>query len=189
MAVHNDLPSMSREAIEEYLAIAKHCVTTRKPNGGVYGYPAVLLLFSVVDALSNYAKHPKHSFLAMKDVVPSLSNAQIKSLAQWYRHLPAHQAIIMPGTKLTVDEPGAAIELNSGGEPTHIRVEQLYEAVEKAWKNFNPAGVNPSYQKQQAPKQPIGTTAQPLSASGTLVTTSSTPLMGGTVTAKKPIKK
>ena len=58
MAVHNDLPPMAREAIEEYLTIANYCVTTRKPNNGVYGYPAVLLLFSVVDALSNYAGHP-----------------------------------------------------------------------------------------------------------------------------------
>jgi hypothetical protein len=58
MAIHNDLPSMSREAIEEYLAIAHHCVTARKPMGGAYNYPAVLLLFVVVDALSNYAGHP-----------------------------------------------------------------------------------------------------------------------------------
>ena len=98
MAVHNDLPPMAREAIEEYLTIANYCVTTRKPNNGVYGYPAVLLLFSVVDALSNYAGHPKNSFLAMKGVVPSLSDEQIKKLAAWYRHLPAHQAIILPGT-------------------------------------------------------------------------------------------
>jgi hypothetical protein len=87
MAIHNDLPSMAREAIEEYLAVANYCVTARKPDGGVYGYPAVLLLFSVVDALSNYAGHPAHSFLAMKDVVPSLSEKQIKKLADWYRHL------------------------------------------------------------------------------------------------------
>jgi len=55
MAIHTDLPSMSQEAIEEYLAIAHYCVTTAKANGGVYGYPAVLLLFSIVDALSNHA--------------------------------------------------------------------------------------------------------------------------------------
>lgn len=172
MAVHNDLPSMSREAIEEYLAIADYCVTTRKPNKGVYGYPAVLLLFSVVDALSNYAGHPEHSFLAMKDVAPSLSNKQIKSLADWYRHLPAHQAIIMPGTKLTVDDPGPAIELNSEGEPTHIRVKPLYEAVKAAWENFSPADVNPSYRQEKAPKKPIASTALELSASGTFVATS-----------------
>jgi hypothetical protein len=61
------LESMSREAIEEYLAISHDCITTRKPNGGAYGYPAVLLLFSVVDALSSYASYAEHSFGALKD--------------------------------------------------------------------------------------------------------------------------
>jgi hypothetical protein len=155
MAIHNDLPSMSREAIEEYLAIANYCITARKADGGVYGYPAVLLLFSVVDALSNYAGHPPNSFLAMKDVLPSLSEKQIKSLADWYRHLPAHQAIIMPGTKLTVDDPGDAIELNAADEPTHIRVKPLFEAVKTAWDKFNPAEIKPRYRQEKAPKQPI----------------------------------
>jgi hypothetical protein len=172
MAVHNDLPPMAREAIEEYLTIANYCVTTRKPNNGVYGYPAVLLLFSVVDALSNYAGHPKNSFLAMKDVVPSLSDEQIKKLAAWYRHLPAHQAIIMPGTKLTVDDHGPAIDLNSEGEPTHIRVKPLYEAVNAQWDKITPAEIKPSYPQKNAPKHPIATTAQELSASGTFVATS-----------------
>ena len=44
---------MSIEAIDEYLAIAEHCVSMHKANGGIYGYPAVLLLFCVIDALRN----------------------------------------------------------------------------------------------------------------------------------------
>ncbi len=186
MAIHNDLPSMSREVIEEYLAIANYCVATRKSDGGVYGYPAVLLLLCVVDALSNYAGNSENSFLAMKDVMPSLSEEQIKSLASWYRHLPAHQAIIMPGTKLTVDDAGAAIELNSEGEPTHIRVKPLYEAVKAAWDRINPTEIRPRYRQEKAPKQPIVTNVSPVSASGTFVIskTSSVPLIA-TLTRKK----
>ena len=37
MAVHTNLRSMSIEAIEEYLAIAEHWVSTSKTNGGLYG--------------------------------------------------------------------------------------------------------------------------------------------------------
>ena len=187
MAIHTDLPSMSREAIEEYLEIANHCVMTRKLNGGVYGYPAVLLLFSVVDALNNYAGHPAHSFRAMRDVVPSLSEKQIKSLADWYRHLPAHQAIIMPGTKLTIDDPGAAIELNSEGEPTHIRLKPFFEAVKGAWEKLSPADVNPRYRLEKAPKTPIASTIAELpSVSGNFITaiTTSVPLVT-TVTPKR----
>jgi len=176
---------MSREAIEEYLEIAKYCVTTRKGNGGVYGYPAVLLLLSVVDALSNYASHREHSFLVLKNIFPSLSDKQIKSLKDWYRHLLAHQAIIMPGTKLTVDDPGDAIELNSEGEPTHIRVKPLYESVNAAWEKVSLAAVNPRYRRERAPKQPIASTVSELpSVSGDFVNTSSTPLVA-TFTPKK----
>lgn len=179
---------MSREAIEEYLAIANYCVTSRKANGGVYGYPALLLLFSVVDALSNYAGHPEHSFLAMKDVFPLLSDKQIKALANWYRHLPAHQAIIMPGTKLTIDDSGDAIELNSEDEPTHIRLKPLFDGVKAAWDKFRPTNINPRYRQEKAPKQPVATTSSELpSASGNLVTTSSAPFVG-TLTTKNNLK-
>ncbi len=61
MAIRSDLRSMSVEAIEEYLAIAKHCVSTRKSNGGLYGYPAVLLLCCIIDALGNYGGHAKNT--------------------------------------------------------------------------------------------------------------------------------
>src|SRR5438132_11060090 len=119
MAIHTDLPSMSQEAIEEYLAIAHYCVTTAKANGGVYGYPAVLLLFSIVDALSNHAGYPEHSFGAMKDIFPQLNENQIKCLANWYRHLPAHQAIIMPVTQLPVAIVGDHNKLAAPGWRQH----------------------------------------------------------------------
>ena len=64
---------MALEVIEEYFAVAHLCITATKANGGVYGYPAVLLLFSIVDALSNYAGYPEHSFEAMKDIFPDLT--------------------------------------------------------------------------------------------------------------------
>jgi hypothetical protein len=70
MAGHPDLRSMSQEAIPEYLAIAHYCITERKPEGGAYGYPAALLLFCVVDAMSNYAGYPENSFHALKDIFP-----------------------------------------------------------------------------------------------------------------------
>jgi len=184
MAIHTDLPSMSQEAIEEYLAIAHYCVTTAKANGGVYGYPAVLLLFSIVDALSNQAGYPEHSFGAMKDIFPQLNENQIKCLANWYRHLPAHQAIIMPGTQLSVDMPGDPIELNAAGEPTHIRLKPFYEAVKSAWAKFDTRRINPSFRRERAPKVPITTTVAMFpGASGTGVTTA--PLTNVTILPTK----
>ena len=100
MAVHSDLRSMSIEAIDEYLAIAEYCTSTRKINGGLYGYPSVLLLFCIIDALSNYNGQPKNTLLGLQSIFPGLSEKQIKNLKNWYRNLLAHQAIIMPGTRL-----------------------------------------------------------------------------------------
>jgi hypothetical protein len=146
------LESMSREAIEEYLAISHHCITTRKPNGGAYGYPAVLLLFSVVDALSSYAGYAEHSFGALKDIFPGLSETQIKHLKNWYRHLPAHQAIIMPGTAISVKLAGDAIELNAAGGPTHIRLQPFWQSVAKYWRTKGVANVAPSFREEKAPR-------------------------------------
>src|SRR4051794_21148994 len=105
MATHDSLQSMSIAAIEEDLVIAKYCVTARKSRGGVYGYPAVLLLCCVVDALSNYAGHPENSLGELQSIL-SLTPKQAKDLKNWYRNLLAHQAIIMPGTQLWPDTDG-----------------------------------------------------------------------------------
>ncbi len=142
---------MSIEAIEEYLSIAEHCVTTPKASGGVYGYPAVLLLCCIVDALSNYAGHPENSLGELQSIL-SLTGNQVKDFKNWYRNLLAHQAIIMPGTQLWAEPNGSAIEFGSKGEPTVIRVSPFYRAVREWWNRFDKASVKPKFQPVQAPK-------------------------------------
>jgi hypothetical protein len=168
---------MSIEVIDEYLAIAEHCISTRKSNGGLYGYPCVLLLFTVIDALSNYMGHGENSFLELKTIFPSLTTQQVKNLKEWYRHLPAHQAIIMPGTQLSDETTGTAIDFGSKGEPTHIRVIPFCHAVKAAWVAFDRNRVSPTFDINKAPKNSIatstsiGTTSSPLpGASGYYVT-------------------
>jgi hypothetical protein len=164
---NHTLESMSRGAIEEYLAVSHHCITTRKPRGGAYGYPAVLLLFSVVDALSSYAGHAEHSFGVLKDIFPGLSDTQITHLKNWYRHLPAHQAIIMPGTAISVELPGDPIELNAAGEPTHIRLLPFWESVAMYWRTTGVANVAPSFRQERAPKAATAIIAEYSNANST----------------------
>lgn len=160
---------MSIEVIEEYLSVAEYCVTTQKSKGGLHGYPALVLLFSVIDALSNYAGHPEHSFGELQFIFRKLTGDQIKNLRNWYRNLPAHQAIIMPGTQLSA-EPGQAIEFGPSGEPTHIRVIGFYEAVKNWWTSFDKSSINPKFEQAQAPKNPIvPTMASSLHASGAYI--------------------
>jgi hypothetical protein len=173
MAAHNDLSSMSVEAIDEYLTIAEHCISTQKKDGGIYGYPAILLLFCIIDALGNYVGHAKNTLRGSCLVVPGVTQEQIKHLKNWYRNLPAHQAIIMPGTQLSPDPAGAPIEFNSNGEPTHIRVIPFCRAVRSAWETFDRKAISPKFEQNQAPKTPFATTASSLpGVSGCYVTTS-----------------
>lgn len=58
MAVHNTTESMTKEALQEYIEVAEYCInfdksTDRRWMGtaGCYGYPAGLLLLSIVDAI------------------------------------------------------------------------------------------------------------------------------------------
>jgi hypothetical protein len=163
---------MSVEAIEEYLAIAEHCISTRKTNGGLYGYPSVLLLFCIIDALSNYVGHPKNTLRGIRSIFPGLTKKQIQDLKNWYRNLPAHQAIIMPGTQLSAEPTGTPIEFGPDGEPTHIRVIPFYQLVRRGWDAFDKNRINPKVDPKQAPKKPVPTPGPPLPGiSGCYVTT------------------
>lgn len=54
MALHSSLVDLLSESLPEYVAMAEHAITTSKPGGGCYGYPAAALLFAVADAIGSY---------------------------------------------------------------------------------------------------------------------------------------
>jgi hypothetical protein len=174
MAIHRSLIALSEEVLDEYLAVARHCITNPKSEGGIYGYPAVLLLFCVVDALSNHLGHPEHSFAALND--PScfgmnLSTAQIKNLKDWYRHLLAHNGMISPGILLTPEKDGNAFEFSATGQPTIIRVLPFYRVVESTWNTFDRTRLRPEtrLRPKHFPDIPVDLTAStsvPIAASG-----------------------
>jgi hypothetical protein len=56
MAEHRYSWELAEEAIEEYLAATRDCLGHAKPDGGVLGYPAALLLLCIVNALGTYLR-------------------------------------------------------------------------------------------------------------------------------------
>lgn len=61
MAIHPDLTSLIRESLPEYLHVAEYCVQFRKDAswghgrvGGCLGYPAAVMMFSIVDTVGSY---------------------------------------------------------------------------------------------------------------------------------------
>jgi hypothetical protein len=49
--------TLAIEAIDEYLLVARHCVEQQKPQSGIFGYPAALLLLCIVNALGTYLRN------------------------------------------------------------------------------------------------------------------------------------
>jgi len=108
MGQHTQPWELAQEAVEEYLAVARSCVASTKPDGGIYGYPATLLLFCVVNALGNYLRGDhvvidgkaeeitkgepfrvlNHPLFGLK-----LHREQIKQVELAYRNPLAHKAI------------------------------------------------------------------------------------------------
>jgi hypothetical protein len=104
MAIHSELKDLAIDATDEYLTAAKACVQARKPaDGGILGYPAMLLLFCVTDAIGHspilkvkggdvrlgVLKHPIFGL--------NLTDKQIGNLKQMYRNRLAHNGLLTPG--------------------------------------------------------------------------------------------
>jgi hypothetical protein len=155
MAVHKNLQSMTVEAIEEYLSIAEYCVQTLKPNGGIYGMPALLLLLCVVDALTVNSGGREHSLEQIITVIPMTPN-QLNKFRDWYRNLLTHHAVIAPGTMMSTVE-GLPIEFNINGEPTYIRIIPFCRAIRELWFKFDKSKLNPKIRHERFPKTAMGT--------------------------------
>jgi len=62
MAIHESIPLLLKESLSELIFVADYCVNYRKENpqwpkkqiGGCLGFPASILLFSIVDAIGSY---------------------------------------------------------------------------------------------------------------------------------------
>jgi hypothetical protein len=48
MAIHDGLPGVFKEAVEDYLTAAKLCIEYKKDDSGMPGYSAALILFCLV---------------------------------------------------------------------------------------------------------------------------------------------
>jgi hypothetical protein len=130
-----------------------------------------LLLFCIIDAVSNYVGRPKNTLLEIQSIFPELTEKQISDLKKWYRNLLTHQAIIMPGTQLSDDREGTPIEFGLGREPTHIRVIPFCRVVKRWWETFDKSLIDPKFDPKQAPKKPVPKTTSLPGILGSHVTT------------------
>jgi hypothetical protein len=173
MAIHPNTNSLTVEVIEEYLDVAKMCIDARKPDGGIYGYPATLLLFCVINALgANLLKSNEPFQVLMHEPFNcKLSNGQVKKLETWYRNLLAHNGMIAPGVCLSPQDTGEPVHFDQG-EPVLIRVKALYNLVRAAWEHVDKSSLDSKWlsPKKLAIRNPVdfsnASAAVPIAASG-----------------------
>lgn len=155
MAIANNLKDLAIEAIGDYLVAAKVCVDTRKPNGGILGYPAALLLLCATDAIG-HAVLPDNGEFTRLDVLAelpfglTLKPDQIRNLKDWYRNWLAHSGLIAPGVGLTPDAHGEPFDFDpTSGALRFIRVPVFYAVVRDAWERLDKTTFKPVAQRKQ----------------------------------------
>jgi hypothetical protein len=132
MATQFDLKSLLRESVHEYLFVADYCVQFQKDSawpqrevGGCLGYPAAVMLFSIVDTIGSFHQGDaglnlvidgksrdirnegfQHFFILNSDYYgQSLEEAAIKKLYDNFRNLLVHNASLAPSNFL-IKDPG-----------------------------------------------------------------------------------
>jgi hypothetical protein len=167
MAIHRNLTDLSAEAIDQYIELARLGLESENSERNCLGYPSTLLLFCVIDALSNHLDYPEHSFGALSHQIfgMRLTAAEIKRLKVFYRNPLAHNGMIAPGTILTNEAEGDAIE-TANGEPIKIRTKALLRSVQNAWSAFDKDRLKPRRLPVPLTPSPIGLLSSVIGTSG-----------------------
>jgi hypothetical protein len=168
MAIHTYKLGLSKEAIYEMLHVAKYCITYRKDDkaqwgnnatGGILGFPATVILFSIIDCLGSYfANDPKFSvkidgkdwrikssgqhiyILNSKYFDLDLSQIDLDNIYHNVRSTLTHNSMLPEGYSLQVGENEKLpfnIALNENDKRIYfINIIRLFEVTNTAINNF-----------------------------------------------------
>jgi hypothetical protein len=173
MAIHETPSSMLKESLDETLEAAKLCSDYKKTDkkwgefatGGCLGYPAAILLFSLIDSIGSYFEKDKNfsvlidgkqekingagrdhfKILNSKYFNQNLSAEFIKQLYNKFRSCLTHNSVLGSDTLMLPDNKsinppvqGEAFIIleNSGNKVFVISVKELWELCSKAIELF-----------------------------------------------------
>jgi hypothetical protein len=157
--------------IDEYLTAANTCIKTEKPDGGILGYPAALLLLCSTDAIG-HGVLDANGDLTRLDVLahplfgPALTVAQANQVKDWYRHLLVHTGTMAAGVHLEPDAQDAPFKFDNEGKSISIRVGKFYQIVSSAWEKVKAGKVK--FDPPSPRKPPPDPTARPSDFGSTL---------------------
>ncbi len=131
MAIHSDTASMLKESTLEMLYTANYCISYRKGSeweinqfGGCLGYPAAIILFSIVDTIGSFYEGNKnfkiqvdgknqtinnngfeHFYILNSNYFnQNLSGEIIKKIYQNFRSLLTHNLTLPPNHCLSIGD-------------------------------------------------------------------------------------
>ena len=145
MALHQNIPSMLQESLPEMLLAAKYCIEYRKntniwPAPGCYGYPAALLLLSIVDSIGSYVEegNVKNHFKILNNsdyYGLSLTEKELNLIYNHYRNTLSHNTVITPKVILNIGSRDDSV-LQRYGERYLLNLVPFYNVSVKAVKYF-----------------------------------------------------
>jgi hypothetical protein len=159
MALHDSLASMLHEALPEFIEVARVAMTTRKPAGGFYGYPAATLLLCVADAIGSYyrgnrsftmpvdgadrfidSEGYRHLFILNSTLYgQTLAEREIRAIYEAFRNPLAHNACLAPGVLLNAGNVGDPVfypDPDSAGQIECVNVTGFLAISEQAVQGF-----------------------------------------------------
>jgi hypothetical protein len=109
---------------------------------GIHGYPAMILLMTVIDAMGHNIPKAKRQTLGIDMDLGILAYPgsdfgifpnQIKNLLDWYRNKLIHMGLMAKGVSLRGEPHNKPFEFASNGQLNEVFVLPLYERVRKFW--------------------------------------------------------
>lgn len=161
MVTHSNLTSMIRESLPEYLLVAEYCVQFEKDAmwpkrqiGGCLGYPAAVMLFSILDTIGSFHRGTdlrmmidgkardirnegfQHFFALNSEYYgQALDEFTIKKLYDNFRNLLIHNASLAPLHFLIKDPIGKDAFLKSA-DGIKVNVSAFVEISRAAVQKF-----------------------------------------------------
>lgn len=148
MALHPNLQSMLHESLPEKLLVAKYCIEYKKEDDpkiewltpGCYGYPAALLLLSIVDTIGSFIEEgnvEKHFKILnnSKYYGLDLSKEELKIIYNKYRNLLSHHSLLSTDVGLRIGKKNNSV-LEQDSSKYWLNLIPFYLASVKAVTQF-----------------------------------------------------
>lgn len=169
MAIHQNIPSLLKESLKELIFVADYCINYKKENpqwpneqvDGCLGFPASILLFSIVDAIGSYYRKDEdfiitvdgddnkriendsfqHFYILNSDYYDKqgLSEEFIKKIYNNYRCLLVHNAALPVDHFLEIgnlDDKPFAVKTNNGKDIPVVKMVPFLNVSKEAVKKF-----------------------------------------------------